>query len=129
MRIDHRLGLRQPVRVDAVLDCPSIGTVPGRIVECSRSGVRVETAASLPLYARVTLIFVAPYRGAFRLHRVRGYVVRRSPTGVGVMLDDDVAVSALSALTGEDREGTPEGVEAVYAQATSYRREDGAQLS
>lgn len=111
MRIDHRLGLRRPARVEATLHCPPIGNTPARISEYSQSGLLVGTTTLLPLYSPVSIVFVTSDRGTARLHRLHGHVVRRTPRALGIMLDDDVEPSALSALgrlsIPEPRECTP----------------------
>lgn len=89
MGMEHRWGTRQPVEVDAVIDCRHRKRARGCIHDISSSGVFLAALSDeLPLNSLVELIFTLYDGGVAQVHRVKAMVTRVAPEGAGLMFGE-----------------------------------------
>jgi hypothetical protein len=97
--MEHRRSVRKRLRQRVTLDAPHIGSVAVKTRDLSLGGAFVETDSFvLPFNARVVVSFKLPHREPSSGFRVDAMVVRRAPTGAGLMflrMETDV-IHALS---------------------------------
>lgn len=84
MGVEHRLGIRHNVDLDVVIDYHHTGSLAAQAHNISVDGIFLRPEhASIPLHARVNVAFELNGRHIQR----RGFVVRSSPEGIGILFD------------------------------------------
>lgn len=88
MKMEHRLSMRKPIRVDVSIYYPPLGLIKGRTRDISLAGMFVETPGTeLPKSASLDVAFVINGQSSPKLQRVRALVARVSGEGAGLMFD------------------------------------------
>lgn len=84
MRVEHRLGTRHDVSLDVVVDYRHTGSLTAQAHNISVDGIFLRpVTARIPVHALVNIIF--ELNG--QQFRRRGFVVRSSSAGIGVLFD------------------------------------------
>jgi hypothetical protein len=101
--MEHRRSARARLRQHITLEVPRVGTVATKACDMSLGGVFVETNSFvLPGNARVVISFKLPHSKRKNPFRVDAMVVRRAPSGAGLMflhMETDVIRALSSALS------------------------------
>ncbi|HEY8554003.1 MAG TPA: PilZ domain-containing protein [Burkholderiales bacterium] len=105
--MERRWGIRKSVDVEVVIDCQPRGLLRGRLGNVSVGGLFVRTEPSvLTRNTHVEVVLMLQHADGTRVYRMPALVVRLSPNGVGLMLDqyDVEAFRALVVLLLAQRE-------------------------
>src|SRR5690554_764782 len=86
--MERRWGIRKSVDVEVVIDCQRRGLLRGRLGNVSVGGLFVRTEPSvLTRNTHVEVVLMLQHADGTRVYRMPALVVRLSPNGVGLMLD------------------------------------------
>ena len=90
--MDHRCSPRIPMSVNVILCQHNIPVAPARTRDMTLTGMFLELKHSIfPKNSMVEVEFVGGVGDKARYYRVRGLVVRSTPEGIGVELEESVS--------------------------------------